>query len=196
MPAWRMLLAALVLVALGAGLVYAVVVNGQGVNATPTLATAPPSTVGSTVGSTVAATVTLATTTTTTALSPVATSTTFTTPPVVVALQEALSAWGEFAVTGRMRDLGDFFVVGGPQRRQLREEADAILANPPGPPAYIVSTDNIFTISVTPSDVVLRTEIKWAREGEETQFFVWDIQMQLVDGAWQLFTVEEVQDGS
>lgn len=195
MAAWRVLLAALVFVGLGAGLAYVVFAETEPDSVTPTLASAPPSSVAATVG----ATVTLPpTTTTSTSVPPpgIVTSTTFTTPAVVVALQDALSAWGEFAVTGRMRDLGDFFVIGGPQRRQLRAESEAILADPPGPPPYVVTTDNIFTVSVTPTDVVLRTEIEWARQGEESQFFVWDIQMQLVDGAWQLLTVEEVSDGS
>jgi hypothetical protein len=91
-----------------------------------------------------------------------------------------------------MRDLGDHFVVGGPQRRQLRAESAAIQADPPGQPPYVVTTGDILTVSISTTDIVLRTEIEWAREGEETQFFVWDIQMQLVDDSWQLFTVEEI----
>lgn len=191
MAVWRVLLAALVVVGLGAGLVYAVIANDADNNPTPTLASAPPTTVGSGAG----VTVTLppsSTTTSTAEPTGIVTSTTFTEPPVIVALQDALTAWGEFAITGRMRDLGNHFVGGGPQRRQLRAESEAIRANPPGPPAYVVTTSNIFTLSVTPTDVVLRTEIEWARQGEETQFLVWDIQMQLVEGVWQLFTVEEV----
>ena len=43
-------------------------------------------------------------------------------------------------------------------------------------------------------DVVLRTEIVWAREGEETQMFLWDIQMRFVDGARRLLTVEGVTE--
>lgn len=194
MAAWRTLLAALVVVGLGAGLVYTVVATDDSGSPSPTLATAP-----STVVATVGATVTLPTSTTSTTTSVpsnIVTSTTFTTPSVVVALQDALAAWGEFAVTGRMRDLGDHFVDFGPQRRQLRSESGAIQADPPGPPAYIVTTANIFTLSVTPTDVVLRTEIEWAREGEETQFLIWDIQMQLADGVWQLFTVEDVSEGT
>ncbi|NND02419.1 MAG: hypothetical protein HKN91_06485, partial [Acidimicrobiia bacterium] len=116
-------------------------------------------------------------------------------PPVVVALREALAAWGQFAVTGAMSDLGDHFVVGGPQRRQLREESAAIRENPLGPPAYEVTTSNVFSISVTDEDVVLRAEVDWLREGEEPQQFLWDIQMRLVDDVWQLLTVEDMTDG-
>ena len=190
MSAWRAVLAALVVVGLGGGLVYVALTSDSDPSVVPTLATAP-----STVSAGTAAPATLAppsTSTTSTEAPAIITSTIASAPPVVTALQDALTAWGEFAITGRMRDLGDYFVVGGPQRRQLRAESEAIQANPPGPPAYVVTTSNIFTLSVTPTDVVLRTEIEWARQGEETQFLVWDIQMQLVDGVWQLLTVEEV----
>lgn len=107
-------------------------------------------------------------------------------------MEGALDAWGLFAVTGRMRDLGDGFVSGGPQRRQLRDEAAAIRAAPLGLPAYEVATGDVLTISVTPTDVVLRAEVKWVREGAATMTYRWDIQMRQVEGVWQLFTVEEV----
>ncbi|MCP3976217.1 MAG: hypothetical protein GY720_17175 [bacterium] len=194
MSAWRVVLAALVFVGLGGALVYVAFNTDSDPAVVPTLATAP-----SSVASNTAPPVTLATPTTSsssTEAPAIITSTIASAPAVVIALQDALTAWGEFAVTGRMRDLGDHFVSGGPQRRQLRSESEAIRANPPGPPAYVVTTANIFTLSAAPTDVVLRTEIEWARQGEESQFLIWDIQMQLVDGVWQLLTVEEVSEGT
>lgn len=191
MHAWRLLLAALVVVGLGAGLVYVVLTDGEIGDPAPTLASVPPAPANPAGG----VTVTLPPSTersTTSVLSRMVTSTADTASPVVVALREALTAWGEFAVTGRLRDLGDHFVAGGPQRRRLRAEAEAIRADPPGAPPYVVTTGDFSTISVTPTDVVLRTEVAWARQNEATRFFVWDIQMQLVDGTWQLLTVEEV----
>jgi len=191
MSAWRALLAGLLVVGLGGALVLVVVRDSRPGEAIPTLVTtsstiAPDTTVAVTVA---------APPSTTDAPSSVVTSTVASVPPVVVAMQDALTAWGEFAVTGRMRDLGDGFVVGGPQRRLLRAESATILEDPLGPPPYVVTTDNIFTVSVTPTDVVLRAEIQWAREGEETQRFVWDIQMQLNEGLWRLLTVEDVAPG-
>ncbi|MFC2176947.1 hypothetical protein ACFLRH_00870 [Actinomycetota bacterium] len=180
MHAWRLFLAALVIAGLGAGLVYVVLTDGEIGDPVPTLATAVPTAANPTPGATV------------TLPAPASSSTTAVPSAVVVALRDALTAWGEFAVTGRIRDLGDHFAVGGPQKRRLRAEAESIRADPPGPPPYRVTPNDILTISVTPSDVVLRTEIGWAREGEQTQVFVWDIQMQLVEGMWQLVTVEEV----
>jgi hypothetical protein len=193
--AWRLLLAALLVVGLGAGLVYVVLTNGEVGDPVPTLASAVPSKANPVSGATVTLPVqpSSSTSASTTAVpSRIVTSTTATAPPVVVALRDALTAWGEFAVSGRMRDLGDHFVVGGPQRRRLRAEAESIRADPPGPPPYLVTTRDILTFSATPTEAVLRTEIEWARQGELTQFFVWDIQMQLVDGMWRLLTVEEV----
>lgn len=181
-------------VGLGGGLVYVALTSDSDPTVVPTLATAP-----STVTPDTAAPATLAppnTSTTSTEAPAIITSTVASAPPAVIALQDALTAWGEFATTGRMRDLGGHFVAGGPQRRQLRAESEVIRANPLGPPAYVVTTSNIFTVSVTATDVVLRTEIEWARQGEETQFLVWNIQMQLVEGVWQLFTVEDVSEGT
>ena len=121
-------------------------------------------------------------------------STSTTLPPVLVAMQDALAAWGEFAVTGRMRDLGEFFVSGGPQRRLLRSEAAAIRQDSPGLPSYEVTARDVFTVSVSQDDVVMRAEVVWSRDGEQTQVFVWDIQMQRVDGTWQLLTVQDVTE--
>jgi hypothetical protein len=213
MYTWRMVLAGLLVAGLGVALVL-VVIDGQGGGApAPTLAhagadarataTAPvaaaPGAV-SVVTATKSATTTVVTSSATT-LVPVTVAspgdgsgTVAATSPAVVALQDALAAWGVFASTGRIRDLGDHFVVGGPQRRLLRAESQTIRADPPGNPPYVVTTDDIFTVSVGPTDVVLRTEILWARDGESTQYFNWDIQMQLVDGAWRLLTVEDVED--
>lgn len=199
MHAWRLVLAALIVAGLGAGLVYVVLTEGEvGAGPVPTLVSAVPSTAPPGSG----ATVTLPPRASppgplsTTALpSRIVTSTTVTAPPVVVALRQALTAWGQFAVSGRVRDLGDHFVAGGPQRRQLRAEAESIRATTSGGAPYVVTTQNIFTVSITPTDAVLRTEIEWAREGEQTRFFVWDIQMQFVDGKWRLLTVEEVEEG-
>jgi len=198
MHAWRLLLAALVVVGLGAGLVYVFLADLESGDPAPTLLGAVPSTVDPGGGPT--ATLSPSTSPETSSMSAAATprpsridtSTTVAAPPVVVALLEALAAWGEFAVTGRVHDLGDHFVAGGPQRRRLRSEAESIRATTMAGPPYIVTAGDILTTSATPTNVVLRAEVEWAREGEATQFFVWDIQMQLVDGRWQLLTVEEV----
>lgn len=192
MTAWRAFLAGLLVLGLGGAIAYVLLTdNGSGAASTPTLASAPlpiePST-------TVRETVTIPVETTDPPS--IVTSTVASTPDVVVAMQEALAAWGEFAVTGQLADLGEHFVVGGAQRRQLRAESQAIREAPPGPPPYTVTTGEVFSIAVTTDDVVLRTDVTWARPGEADQTFTWDIQMLRVDGKWQLLTVEEVVAGS
>ena len=199
MQPWRLLLAVLVVSLLGVGLVYAIVESGDGGGPSPTLAAAPTSTADSARGATVTLPAPVQATASETVPKTqvparIVVGTTVTAPPVVEALREALTAWGQFAVTGRVGDLGDHFVAGGPQRRWLRAEAESIRATTSGGPSYSVTTGDIFTISVTPTDVVLRTEIEWARQGEATQAFSWDIHMRLVDGRWQLLTVEEVDE--
>ena len=196
MPAWRALLAGLLVLGLGAAVVYVMVTDGgSGGSPVPTLASAPTTPATSQPPPTVAVAV-LDPSTTSTTRAPLVTSTSVTPPPVLVAMENALAAWGEFAVTGRMRDLGEYFVSGGPQRRKLREEAETIRADPPGPPAYAVTTADVLTISVTSTDIVLRAEVIWARAGEDTQTYLWDIQMQKAEGVWKLLTVEDVTDSS
>lgn len=189
MSSWRALLAGLLVLGLGGGLVWVIAFQDDKASApAPTLAAAP----GSTSATEAPATVTIPTSTTTTT-PPVITDTP-TAPAVVVALREALAAWGRFAVSGDMAELEDHFVVGGPQRRQLRAESGAIRESPPGPPAYEVTASNVFSVSVTTDDVVMRAEVVWAREGEEPQEFLWDIQMRRIEGTWRLLTVEDVTD--
>lgn len=198
MPIWRALIAGLLVVGLGAALIYVFVSDTDESPSPPTLATASTSSETSTPPATVTIPTPTTSTTSTpspTAAPPIVTSTVAPTPLVVTAMHDALTAWGQFATTGLMRDLGDHFVVGGPQRRLLRAEAPAIRENPPGPPSYVVATRNISTVSVTTDDVVLRAEIEWSREGEPTRFFTWDIQMRRVNDAWRLLTVEDVTPG-
>ena len=192
MRAWRTLIAGIIVAGLAVALavVLATGVPGDGAPI-PTLAEAsgtPRTTTTTPTDPPNAPDTTAATTTTTT-------TTTTTASAAIVAMRDALAAWGEFAVTGRIRDLGDHFVVGGPQRRQLRAEGEAIRADPLGAPPYVVTAGDVLTISTSPTGVVLRTEIGWARDGEPTQSFIWDIQMLLVDGSWRLLTVVEVEDG-
>lgn len=194
MPAWRMALAAFLVFGLLGTLAYVIATSGDtNAGPPPTLVT----TTSQTGATLVPVTVTIPTPTasSTTAAPGIVTSTSVTPPPVVIALNDALAAWGIFAVTGVMADLGDHFVVGGPQRRQLRSESAAIRENPLGPPAYDVTTANVFTKSVSNDDVVLRAEVLWERPGEEPQQMLWDIQMRLVDGRWLLHTVEAVEGG-
>jgi hypothetical protein len=190
---WRVFLAGLLVVGLGAGLVYAVAFGGTAPAASvPTLAVAPSTagkpaaTTGLSVGSVGAATVTSTTI-------PVALPSSTSVPaPALAAMERALDAWGVFAVTGRMRDLGDLFVPGGPQRRQLRDEADVIRAAPLGLPPFEVTLSDVLAISTAETEVVFRAEVTWSREGLDPQSFTWDIQMQQTEGVWQLLTVEEI----
>jgi len=191
MPAWRAVLAGLLILGLGAGLVYvAVAGSGDGGSPVPTLATAPATSQSAATAAPAPAT----TPTTSTTRAPLVTSSSTNPPAVLVAMQGALTAWGEFAVTGRMRDLGDTFVPGGPQRRLLRDEAPEIRADAPGAPPYEVTAKDVVTISAGPVDVVLRAVVIWSREGEATQSYVWDIHMQHGDDVWQLLTVVGASD--
>lgn len=185
MAAWRAVLAGILLVGLGAGIAFVLLTADDGGSATPpTLAsTVAPDEPATTSGLTV--TIPPATT----AQPSIVASTVVTTPDVVIAMQDALAAWGQFAVSGQLDDLGDHFVVGGAQRRQLRSESASIQAAPPGPPPYVVTTGDVFSISVAADDVVLRTDVTWSRPGEDDQTFTWDIQMRRVEGRWRLLTV-------
>ena len=199
MAATRAVLAGLVLLGLAGALGY-VLVTSSGVSrtTTPTLVSAPSTSATAAAATTVASaaptTTSVPATTVPSSIVPTTTAA-VSNPPVVVALEAALEAWGNFAVTGNMKDLDDSFVVGGPQRRALRQEAPSIREDPPGPPPYSVKASDVFTVSVAPDDVVLRTVVTWQRDGVEDATYTWHVQMRRVDGEWRLYAVEDLTAG-
>lgn len=125
--------------------------------------------------------------------SPAATSSTAVEPDVADALTAAtaaLAAWGEFAVSKDLTDLGGWFAIDGPQYAVLEAESEAPGA-PLGPPPYEFIIEEIALETATETEVVLRADLIFGRPGESPQAFVWDIVMRNRDGTWRLWTAAE-----
>jgi hypothetical protein len=106
-------------------------------------------------------------------------------------LDDALAAWGEFAVSGDLTAVDPFFAATGPQRAQLETEAPAIAADPAGPPPYVFDIVE-YGGATTDGDVAeVVAGITLSRPGEPESSFRWRIEMRWLPGAarWQLWTV-------
>ena len=209
---WRIVLAVAVIAALIGGIVWfstssgddppavaptsvATTTTGGGGSSTttpvPTTVLPAPTTV-------LPAPTTVVSSTTTTAVdgsTPTTTTAAALSPEVAVldAMDRALAAWGEFAVTGDLTLVAGLFVVHGPQLEQLRGEAAALLAEPLGPPPYVFEVhDPVVTID-DPGEAIVAAQVVMTRPGESPQEFDWRIHLHQIGGTWQLSTVEPVE---
>lgn len=105
-------------------------------------------------------------------------------------IQEALSAWGRFAVTGDLAEVEPWFVIDGPQYRQFEDEAAA--AQRVGGDAYRVTFEQAESDPVDPNRV--RGRVVFVRSGEASQSFDWWIVLRDADGRSLVWTVEEAGD--
>ena len=117
-----------------------------------------------------------------------------TTTSVVVspieAARDALSAWGRFAVSGDLDRLDGFFHQNGPQWRQLAAEAETLAEEPPGPPRYTVTLRQPRVVETDRDRALVRGRVTFARRGETTQGYRWDVVMVPGgNGGWLLWTV-------
>lgn len=144
----------------------------------PTTTTQSPTTTTEAPSTSVAPTTTVAATSSTIAVSP------------IVAAREALTAWGRFAVSGDLDRLEGFLHPDGPQFEQLAAEAGTLADEPLGPPPYTVMLVGPRIVELGPSGAVVRGGVKFARQGEPTQRYRWDLVMVPgEDGDWLLWTV-------
>jgi hypothetical protein len=107
--------------------------------------------------------------------------------------QQALTDWGQFAVTNDLHVLKDSFWANGPQYKQLAKEAQS-RDQPIGGSAYKVTMTGVQVISARPTERVLRGRVLLTRPGEVAQTYSWDIWMRRDDaagGRWRLWTVRE-----
>ena len=108
----------------------------------------------------------------------------------IEAARDALSAWGRFAVSGDLDRLDGFFHRNGPQWRQLAAEAETLADEPPGPPRYTVTLRQPRVVERDRDRAVVRGRVTFARRGETTQGYRWDMVMVPGDaGNWLLWTV-------
>lgn len=120
------------------------------------------------------------------------------TDPRVVAVQDALDAWGTFEGSGKIADLGDTMATDGPQYKALAARAGKV---PAGTKPYVVVVTNprlVADAAVTDGQEVVRADLIWKRDGKADKTVVWDLTVVPVDGTenYQLWTAKTVKASS
>ena len=108
------------------------------------------------------------------------------------AAQQALDAWGRFAVTGDLEELDGHFHPDGPQHAQLRNEAPAVRARADGGPPYEFQIEDA-TVEVYDSrHTRLRADVTLTRPSEAARSYKWRLELAPgPDGGWKLWTVSD-----
>jgi hypothetical protein len=114
---------------------------------------------------------------------------------VIADARRAMTAWGEFAISGDLSKLTSTFWKDGLQYQKLTKEAPGLKQKDTGPPPY--------QFTLTPSRVsnapggmkIVRGTVRVTRPGEQPQTFKWDIYLKRVPESspevWRLWTVAE-----
>jgi hypothetical protein len=108
--------------------------------------------------------------------------------------EQALSDWGEFAVTNDLGDVKDSFWANGPQYKLLAQQAKERKGKPIGPPPYTMTMSGVKVITPREDQRVLRGRVQMTRPGEEPQTFNWDLLLKAdpaSGGRWRLWTVSK-----
>jgi hypothetical protein len=108
--------------------------------------------------------------------------------------EQALSDWGEFAVTNDLGDVKDSFWANGPQYKLLAQQAKERKGKPIGPPPYTMTMSGVKVITPREDQRVLRGRVQMTRPGEEPQTFNWDLLLKAdpaTGGRWRLWTVSK-----
>lgn len=132
----------------------------------------------------------------TASITPVST-TSASTDPVLHALavvEGGLAAWGRFAVTGDLSVLEPWFDLDGPQYRQLAAEAEELAAVALGPPPYSVVMSDAVVVEEAADEVRVRGRVVFARTGEASQSFDWEVVVRSTDGRFRIWTVDNLDD--
>lgn len=112
---------------------------------------------------------------------------------VVDTLNAALTAWGKFAVDGNIDDVKTYFAPNTRQFNRFQLDAQAISANPPGGDPITVTMTNPSTTKTDDNNWTIRGTAVWARTGEVTQNFQWEIRMSRTSERqpWQITSVRQ-----
>ena len=107
----------------------------------------------------------------------------------VEAARAALAAWGDFAGSGDLSQVRTTFAAGGPQLRQLEQEATR-MEGTAGDSYRVTLTDA--TADAGDDATTVTGTVTWSRVGEADQVYRWAIELRSADGTWQLFTVRTI----
>ncbi|MGI8683586.1 MAG: hypothetical protein ACR2MO_00525 [Acidimicrobiales bacterium] len=112
--------------------------------------------------------------------------------PRIAAAREALNAWGEFALTGRLDVLAGRLAPDGPQYRLLADEASQLSNQPKVGPAYAITMEDPTVTASGSTEAVIAATVIWSRPGEAGQSYRWELVLRPDDrGRWLLSTVRD-----
>lgn len=113
---------------------------------------------------------------------------------VVEAVDNALVAWGEFAVDGDLDHVRPYFVNDGPQFDQFLVDAEVIGDKPPGGEPLIFRMENPETYPNGENEWLFKGDVIGTRSGEKAQTFTWELRVirQSDKEPWRVLSVRQV----
>jgi len=100
----------------------------------------------------------------------------------------AMAAWGRFAVSGDLEEVGGWFAEGGPQYRQFEEEAEELISDPIGAPPYSVVVEDLL-VERSEGEARVRGRFVFVRTGEASLSYTWVVILTRQSGRWVVWTV-------
>jgi len=114
---------------------------------------------------------------------------------VIADARRAMSAWGQFAISGDVGKLTGTFWTDGLQYQKLAKEAPGLKQKHAGPPPYQFTLTPSRVLNAPGGMKIVRGTVSVTRPGEQAQIFRWDIYLKRVPGSnpetWRLWTVAE-----
>jgi hypothetical protein len=113
---------------------------------------------------------------------------------VTTTLDNALTAWGKFAVDGDLNDVKPYFVEDSKQYDRFKLDAASIASQPPGGPPITVKMASPQTFAGDDANTwLIRGNVSWTRSGEQPQNFNWEIRMVRASDKqpWQISSVRQ-----
>ncbi len=99
----------------------------------------------------------------------------------IEAAAQAVRAWGDFAATGDIGVISEWFAGDGPQYSQLQAEVASIVSG------------GVYDFALSDAELVgpglVRGSMTVTGESGEPQTYLWDIELVLQDGRWKVWTV-------
>jgi hypothetical protein len=116
---------------------------------------------------------------------------------VITDARRAMTAWGEFAISGDVKKLTSTFWTDGLQYQKLAKEAPGLKQKNAGPPPYQFTLTPSRVLNAPGGMKIVRGTVRVTRPDEQTQTFRWDTYMKRVPGSnperWRLWTVAETK---
>ena len=108
------------------------------------------------------------------------------------AAQDALDAWGRFAVTGDLGELDGHFHPDGPQYAQLLDEAPAVGARGDGGPPYEFQIEDATVEVLKARRARLHVDVTLTHPSEAARQYQWQVVLVAgPDDDWRLWTVSD-----